>query len=61
MEGKSPRELSIARLASQASESDGMTLLRSGSQLEAGQMVRCRITGVRDAVDIEADVGHQGV
>ncbi|MBW2240925.1 MAG: 30S ribosomal protein S12 methylthiotransferase RimO [Deltaproteobacteria bacterium] len=59
VEGKGPRELSIARLASQAPEVDGMTLLSGGSKLEPGQMVRCRITGVRDTVDLEADVVHQ--
>ncbi|MCP3985298.1 MAG: 30S ribosomal protein S12 methylthiotransferase RimO [bacterium] len=59
VEGMGPRELSVARLASQAPEVDGVTFLRSDDQLEAGQMVRCRITGVRDAVDLEAEVVQQ--
>jgi ribosomal protein S12 methylthiotransferase len=43
-----------ARLASQAPEIDGVTFVR-GKNLRAGDLVRVRITGVKQGVDLEAD------
>jgi ribosomal protein S12 methylthiotransferase len=48
------RERAQARLASQAPEIDGVTFVR-GSGLRAGDLVRVRITGVKQGVDLEAD------
>jgi len=56
VEGPGPRELQMARLASQAPEIDGVTFLSSEARLEPGTMLLCRITGVRDGVDLEAEV-----
>jgi ribosomal protein S12 methylthiotransferase len=47
------RERAQARLASQAPEIDGVTFVR-GSGLRAGDLVRVRITGVKQGVDLEA-------
>jgi hypothetical protein len=42
-----------ARLASQAPEIDGGVVLKGN--VAAGRMVRARIAGVRDGVDLEAE------
>ncbi len=55
VDGPGPREFAVARLASQAPEIDGVTFLRGRARLEPGAMVRARITGVRDGVDLEAE------
>jgi hypothetical protein len=48
------REKAQARLASQAPEIDGVTFVR-GRDLHAGDLVRVRLTGVKQGVDLEAD------
>jgi ribosomal protein S12 methylthiotransferase len=48
------RERAQARLASQAPEIDGVTFVR-GLGLHAGDLVRVRISGVKQGVDLEAD------
>jgi hypothetical protein len=48
------RERAQARLASQAPEIDGVTFVR-GRELRAGDLVRVRITGVKQGVDLEAE------
>lgn len=45
----------VGRLWSQAPEIDGQVFLR-GSAVRAGQFVRAKITGVRNRVDLEAEV-----
>jgi ribosomal protein S12 methylthiotransferase len=47
------RDRAQGRLASQAPEIDGVTFVR-GRDLRAGQLVRARIAGVRQGVDLEA-------
>jgi hypothetical protein len=42
------------RLASQAPEIDGVTFLKAPGA-EAGDLVRARISGVRDRIDLEAE------
>ncbi|HEU4431040.1 MAG TPA: 30S ribosomal protein S12 methylthiotransferase RimO [Myxococcota bacterium] len=48
------RERAQARLASQAPEIDGVTFVR-GRDLRAGDLVRVRLTGVKQGVDLEAE------
>ncbi|MBM4385358.1 MAG: 30S ribosomal protein S12 methylthiotransferase RimO [Deltaproteobacteria bacterium] len=48
------RDKAQARLASQAPEIDGVTFVR-GKNLRAGDLVRVRITGAKQGVDLEAD------
>jgi ribosomal protein S12 methylthiotransferase len=48
------RDKAQARLASQAPEIDGVTFVR-GEHLHAGDLVRVRITGAKQGVDLEAD------
>jgi ribosomal protein S12 methylthiotransferase len=48
------RDKAQARLASQAPEIDGVTFVR-GKDLRAGDLVRVRITGAKQGVDLEAD------
>jgi ribosomal protein S12 methylthiotransferase len=48
------RDKTQARLASQAPEIDGFTFVH-GKNLRAGDLVRVRITGVKQGVDLEAD------
>jgi ribosomal protein S12 methylthiotransferase len=48
------RDRAQARLASQAPEIDGVTFVR-GKGLRAGDLVRVRLTGVKQGVDLEAD------
>ena len=48
------RDKAQARLASQAPEIDGVTFVR-GKNLRAGDLVRVRITSVKQGVDLEAD------
>jgi ribosomal protein S12 methylthiotransferase len=48
------RDRAQARLASQAPEIDGVTFVR-GEGLRAGDLVRVRITGVKQGVDLEAE------
>jgi ribosomal protein S12 methylthiotransferase len=48
------RDKAQARLASQAPEIDGVTFVR-GMSLRAGDLVRVRITGAKQGVDLEAD------
>jgi ribosomal protein S12 methylthiotransferase len=48
------RERAQARLASQAPEIDGVTFVR-GRELRAGDLVRVRITGVKQGIDLEAE------
>jgi ribosomal protein S12 methylthiotransferase len=48
------RDKAQARLASQAPEIDGVTFVR-GKNLRAGDLVRVRIAGVRQGIDLEAD------
>jgi len=47
------RDKAQARLASQAPEIDGVTFVR-GKNLRAGDLVRVRIAGVRQGIDLEA-------
>jgi ribosomal protein S12 methylthiotransferase len=47
-------ERAQARLASQAPEIDGVTFVR-GKKLRAGDLVRVRLTGVKQGVDLEAE------
>jgi ribosomal protein S12 methylthiotransferase len=48
------RDKAQARLASQAPEIDGVTFVR-GKDLRAGDLVRVRISGAKQGVDLEAD------
>ena len=48
------REKAQARLASQAPEIDGVTFVK-GRELRAGDLVRVRLTAVKQGVDLEAD------
>ncbi len=48
------RERAQARLASQAPEIDGVTFVR-GRKLAVGDLVRVRITGVKQGVDLETE------
>ncbi|MFI5318455.1 MAG: 30S ribosomal protein S12 methylthiotransferase RimO [Myxococcota bacterium] len=48
------RDKAQARLASQAPEIDGVTFVR-GKSLHAGDLVRVRLTHVKQGVDLEAD------